>query len=111
MAFKAGAIRCLGPPWLGRSYEGGRGLASIPSNFKRPPDDASRALGKRANTRIGPCYYRHRSGCLLYSGAYRYWDLTENDMAETFQGRVIIGRADAESLAIQVLNFIVADVD
>jgi hypothetical protein len=32
-------------------------------------------------------------------------------MAETFQGRVIIGRADAESLAIQVLNFIVADVD
>ena len=32
-------------------------------------------------------------------------------MAETFQGRVIAGRAGAESLAIQVLNFIVADVD
>jgi hypothetical protein len=32
-------------------------------------------------------------------------------MAEGFQGRVIAGRADAESLAIQVLNFIVADVD
>ncbi len=32
-------------------------------------------------------------------------------MAETFQGRVIAGRGDAESLAIQVLNVIVADVD
>ena len=32
-------------------------------------------------------------------------------MAETFQGRTIAGRSDAESIAIQVLNFIVADVD
>jgi hypothetical protein len=33
------------------------------------------------------------------------------DMTETFQGRTIAGRGDAESIAIQVLNFIVADVD
>jgi hypothetical protein len=32
-------------------------------------------------------------------------------MTETFQGRAIVGRGDAESVAIQVLNFIVADVD
>lgn len=32
-------------------------------------------------------------------------------MTETFQGRIIAGRSDAESVAIQVLNFIVADVD
>ena len=32
-------------------------------------------------------------------------------MTETFQGRTIVGRSDAESVAIQVLNFIVADVD
>lgn len=32
-------------------------------------------------------------------------------MTETFQGRMIAGRGDAESVAIQVLNFIVADVD
>jgi hypothetical protein len=32
-------------------------------------------------------------------------------MTETFQGRTILGRGDAESVAIQVLNFIVADVD
>jgi hypothetical protein len=32
-------------------------------------------------------------------------------MTETFQGRTIAGRGDAESVAIQVLNFIVADVD
>ncbi|MBL0408192.1 DUF3572 domain-containing protein [Microvirga aerilata] len=32
-------------------------------------------------------------------------------MTETFQGRNIAGRSDAESVAIQVLNFIVADVD
>ncbi|QRM35867.1 DUF3572 domain-containing protein [Microvirga sp. VF16] len=32
-------------------------------------------------------------------------------MTETFQGRVIAGRGDAESVAIQVLNFIVSDVD
>jgi hypothetical protein len=32
-------------------------------------------------------------------------------MTETFQGRTIVGRDDAESVAIQVLNFIVADVD
>ena len=32
-------------------------------------------------------------------------------MTETFQGRTIAGRSDAESVAIQVLNFIVADVD
>ncbi|WP_201832806.1 DUF3572 family protein [Microvirga zambiensis] len=32
-------------------------------------------------------------------------------MTETFQGRVITGRGDAESIAIQVLNFIVIDVD
>ncbi|MBM1175388.1 DUF3572 domain-containing protein [Microvirga arabica] len=32
-------------------------------------------------------------------------------MTETFQGRSIVGRSDAESVAIQVLNFIVADVD
>ncbi len=32
-------------------------------------------------------------------------------MTETFQGRVIAGRSDAESIAIQVLNFIVGDVD
>jgi len=33
------------------------------------------------------------------------------DMAETFQGRIITGRGDAESVAVEVLNFIVADVD
>ena len=38
-------------------------------------------------------------------------DTVEADMTETFQGRVIAGRGDAESIAIQVLNFIVADVD
>ncbi|MBL0407002.1 DUF3572 domain-containing protein [Microvirga aerilata] len=32
-------------------------------------------------------------------------------MSETFQGRTIAGRGDAESVAIQVLNFIVADAD
>ena len=32
-------------------------------------------------------------------------------MTETFQGRVIAGQGDAESIAIQVLNFIVVDVD
>jgi hypothetical protein len=32
-------------------------------------------------------------------------------MAETFQGREIVGRGDAESVAIQVLNFIVTDDD
>ncbi|MET0528031.1 MAG: DUF3572 family protein [Microvirga sp.] len=32
-------------------------------------------------------------------------------MTETFQGRIIAGRGDAESIAIQVLNFIVVDVD
>ncbi len=32
-------------------------------------------------------------------------------MTETFQGRAIAGRSDAESVAIQVLNFIVTDVD
>jgi hypothetical protein len=36
---------------------------------------------------------------------------TEGEMTETFQGRTIAGRGDAESVAIQVLNFIVADVD
>src|SRR5918993_2269270 len=38
-------------------------------------------------------------------------EATEVGMAETFQGRTIAGRSDAESIAIQVLNFIVADVD
>ena len=38
-------------------------------------------------------------------------EVTESDMSETFQGRTIAGRGDAESVAIQVLNFIVADVD
>jgi hypothetical protein len=38
-------------------------------------------------------------------------EATEADMNETFQGRTIAGRGDAESVAIQVLNFIVADVD
>ncbi|WP_262266274.1 DUF3572 domain-containing protein [Microvirga yunnanensis] len=32
-------------------------------------------------------------------------------MTESFQGGGITGRGDAESIAIQVLNFIVADVD
>jgi hypothetical protein len=32
-------------------------------------------------------------------------------MTETFQGRIIADRGDAESIAIQVLNFIVIDVD
>ena len=32
-------------------------------------------------------------------------------MTETVQGRGIAGRSDGESVAIQVLNFIVADVD
>lgn len=32
-------------------------------------------------------------------------------MTETFQGETIAGRSDAESVAIQVLNFIVADID
>ena len=32
-------------------------------------------------------------------------------MTETFQGKAITGRGDAESIAIRVLNFIVADVD
>ena len=32
-------------------------------------------------------------------------------MTETFQGRAIAGRGDAESIAIQVLNIIVSDVD
>jgi hypothetical protein len=36
---------------------------------------------------------------------------TEAKMMETFQGRAIAGRGDAESIAIHVLNFIVADVD
>ena len=35
----------------------------------------------------------------------------EADMTETFQGREIVGRGDAESIAIQVLNFIVTDDD
>ncbi|MPR12515.1 DUF3572 family protein [Microvirga tunisiensis] len=35
----------------------------------------------------------------------------EAEMTETFQGRSIAGRGDAESIAIQVLNFIVSDVD
>jgi hypothetical protein len=38
-------------------------------------------------------------------------DTADVDMTETFQGRIIAGRDDAESIAIQVLNFIVADVD
>ena len=38
-------------------------------------------------------------------------DMAGANMTETFQGRVIAGRGDAESIAIQVLNFIVADVD
>jgi hypothetical protein len=38
-------------------------------------------------------------------------EATEADMSETFQGRTIAGRGDAESVAIQVLNFIVGDVD
>lgn len=37
--------------------------------------------------------------------------MADADMTETFQGRVITGRGDAESIAIQVLNFIVIDVD
>jgi hypothetical protein len=37
--------------------------------------------------------------------------MAEADMTETFQGRAIAGRGDAESIAIHVLNFIVADVD
>src|SRR5688572_26469706 len=37
--------------------------------------------------------------------------MADADMTETFQGRTIAGRGDAESIAIQVLNFIVADVD
>ena len=32
-------------------------------------------------------------------------------MTETFQGQAIADRGDAESVAIQVLNFIVSDVD
>ena len=32
-------------------------------------------------------------------------------MTETFQGKATAGRSDAESIAIQVLNFIVSDVD
>ena len=32
-------------------------------------------------------------------------------MTETFQGRAIAGRGDGESIAIQVLNFIVSDID
>jgi hypothetical protein len=32
-------------------------------------------------------------------------------MTETFQGRTIVDRGDSESVALQVLNFIVADVD
>jgi Protein of unknown function (DUF3572) len=32
-------------------------------------------------------------------------------MTETFQGRTMVNRGDTESIAIQVLNFIVADVD
>jgi hypothetical protein len=35
----------------------------------------------------------------------------EAEMTETFQGRAIADRGDAESVAIQVLNFIVSDVD
>jgi hypothetical protein len=38
-------------------------------------------------------------------------EATEADMSETFQRRTIAGRGDAESVAIQVLNFIVGDVD
>ena len=38
-------------------------------------------------------------------------DMAGANMTETFQGRVIAGRGDAESIAIQVLNFIVDDVD
>ena len=36
---------------------------------------------------------------------------TEAKLAETFQGREIVGRSDAESIAIQVLNYIVTDED
>ena len=56
-------------------------------------------------------------GCLRwdrqhYISRYRRMpEVTESDMSETFQGRTIAGRGDAESVAIQVLNFIVADVD
>jgi hypothetical protein len=35
----------------------------------------------------------------------------EAEMTETFQGRAVAGRGDAESVAVQVLNFIVSDVD
>jgi hypothetical protein len=38
-------------------------------------------------------------------------EAAEAEMNETFQGRAIASRGDAESIAIQVLNFIVADVD
>jgi hypothetical protein len=38
-------------------------------------------------------------------------ETTEADMSETFQGKTAAGRGEAESIAIQVLNFIVADVD
>jgi hypothetical protein len=36
---------------------------------------------------------------------------TEDEMSATFPGRTIAGRGDAESVAIQVLNFIAADGD
>jgi hypothetical protein len=38
-------------------------------------------------------------------------EAAEAEMTATFQGRAIAGRGDAESIAIQVLNFIVSDVD
>jgi hypothetical protein len=51
---------------------------------------------------------RHRMSHIMVP---THAETTEVELTEMFQGRVIAGRGDAESVAIQVLNFIVADVD
>jgi len=48
---------------------------------------------------------------VIYVRALPIQRVMEADMSETFQGREIVGRGDAESIAIQVLNFIVTDDD
>ena len=61
--------------------------------------------------RNGAGYYCHSRRVFLILKHSHILGHSGSHMAETFQRRVISGRADAESLAIQVLNVIVADVD
>src|SRR6478735_1459117 len=81
----------------------GQGISTEPAKFQ-PLQSGYQIKG--AGER--PCYLcRDLQPCTLECR-----ELAEEiKMTETFQGRTIVGRGDAESLAIQVLNFIVADVD